>query len=114
MALSQIDACCMDLDLEFHLDKCETFSYTGREILKNAKLQLTKRVTLNLASGSIQFLGCLLSESSQASQKAAIERTRKRVTTALEQIDERPIRGEYKVWIYKQYVAASIFFLLAV
>ena len=50
----------------------------------------------------------------QSSCKESAERIRKKITGALKKIDERPIRGEYKVWIYKHYVATSVFFLLAV
>ena len=54
------------------------------------------------------FLVChLLGESLQPSHQAA---SKKRESEALKQ---RPVRGEYKVWIYKNYLAASLFFLLA-
>ena len=29
-------------------------------------------------------------------------------------VDQRPLRGEYKVWIYKNYLAPSLFFHIAV
>ena len=48
------------------------------------------------------------------SRQAGSERIRKQVKEALRLINQRPVRGEYKVWIYKNYLAPSLFFLLAV
>ena len=42
VALSQINACCVDVDLELCPDKRVTFSYNGKEFVKNAKVQLAK------------------------------------------------------------------------
>lgn len=38
----------------------------------------------------------------------------KRMMTCLEKINERPIRGEYKVWIYCFYLVQSVRFHLVV
>ena len=64
----------------------------------DAKITLSKGSTCNIALGSIKFLGHLLGESLQASCQAASERKNKRVSEALKQVNQRPVRGEYKVW----------------
>ena len=113
-ALMKIDSCCTDLDLELRPDKCVTISYNGTEMVQDATIKLSKGSTRNITSGSTKFLGHLLGESLQVSRHAGSEKIRKKVKEALRLIEQRPVRGEYKVWIYKNYLAPSLFFLLAV
>ena len=111
LALEKIESCCSDLDLEFRPDKCVTFCYNLREMVKEAKASLSEGNTRNIAPNPVKFLGCFLGVSPQASQKGAMERISKELTESLKLIDSRPVRGE---WIYKNYLAPSIYFLLAV
>ena len=74
-------------------------------MLRNARFQLSEGSTRNIASGATRFLGRTIGETMQSSCKESAKRIRKKITGALRKIDERPIRGEYKVWIYKHYVA---------
>ena len=94
-----MESCCSDLDLELRPDKCVTISYNGKQIVRDAKVKLLTGSTRSITSGSTKFLGHLLGESLQASRQAASEKIRKRVLNALKSIEQRPIRGEYKVWI---------------
>ena len=80
----------------------------------DVRIAFSKSSTRNIASGSTKFLGHPLGKSLQASCQAAFERIRKRVQDALKLVDQRPVRGEYKVWIFKNYLAPSLFFLLAI
>ena len=114
IALRQVDSCCSDLGLALRPDKCVTLCFDGKKILRDARVQLSEGSTRNIASGATRFLGRTIDETMQSSCKESAERIRKKITGALKKIDERPIRGEYKVWIYKHYVATSVFFLLAV
>ena len=83
-------------------------------MVQGVRIAFSKGSTRNVASGSTKFLGHLLGKSLQASRQAASERIRKRVWDALKLVDQRPVRDKYKVWIYKNYLAPSLFFLLAI
>ena len=83
-------------------------------MVRDARIALSKGSTCNIASGSTKFLDHLLGESLQASHQAAAKRIRKRVREALKMMDQRPVRGEYKVWIYKNYFAPSLFFFVLI
>ena len=69
---------------------------------------------MHITTGSTKFLGHLLGEFLQASRQAASGSVRKKMTEALKLIDQKPVRGECKVWVDKNYFTPSFVFLLAV
>ena len=50
----------------------------------------------------------------QSTASSAKKQLEKKISLALKSIDNRPIRGEYKVWIFRNYVVPSSRFFLAV
>ena len=103
-----------DHHLELGPDKCVTISYDTKRMVRDAKIKLQKSSTHCITSDSTKFLGHLLGKSFQASQQAASEKIKNKVSKALKLTNQRPVWGEYKVWIYKNYLAPSLFFLLSV
>ena len=74
---------------------------------------MAQRVTsLNLLQKSlaISWHSILHKHIRQASEK----KLEFKLLTAIKKIDDRPIRGEFKIWILKNYLAPSILFLLTV
>ena len=67
-----------------------------------------------LSAFPISFLGCTLAISPSETKSAFPAKLLKRFSTCLQKIDQRPIRGEFKVWIYRFYLVQSITFCLAV
>ncbi len=70
--------------------------------------------TRNISTGPTKFLGETIGLTLHQSRKAATVKLTKKVYDVLDKINARPIRGEYKVWIYKSYLAPSTQFHLAV
>lgn len=102
--LLSLDSACLDLGLEIRPDKCTSLHFTGKKMCNKYMVQLMNGQTKPLSEGSIRFLGCAIAISSTETRSTATSKFLKRMTTCLEKIDERPIRGEYKVWIYRFYL----------
>ena len=59
-------------------------------------------------------LGATIATSRQSPASTAKKQLEEKISLALKSIDSRPIRGEYKVWIYRKYVVPSSRYLLTV
>ena len=68
------------------------------------------RITTSAPS---KFLGQTLGDNSRSTRSPSYQKITEKIYSALNQIDQIPIRGEYKVWIYKFSVVPSLFFNLA-
>ena len=111
--LSKIDACCSDLSLQLRPDKCITMSYTGKKFNKQATVKLSGGSTTNISQNPAKFLGkYLITDRLSAKRPANVISSL--FKTAITNLDKRPIRGEYKLWIYQHYIATSLNFQLTV
>ena len=113
-ALSEIDEKCADLDLYIRPDKCVSLSFEGNKFEKYFKVVLNEGTTRNIAEYGVKFLGRLLigtpkTTCSQSSNTLSIFRASLQAF-----LSARPIRGEYKLWIYQCYLAPSMHFYLAI
>ena len=61
-----------------------------------------------------KILGRPVAISANKTKNVASSKLEKKVLSALQRIDERPIRGEFNVWIWKNYLAHSLHFHLMV
>lgn len=61
-----------------------------------------------------KFLGATFACNAQQAGKSVFELLQSKVLSALNNIDDRPLKSDYKVWIYAHYLAPSINFCLAV
>ena len=112
-ALSRIDTCCLDLDLHLRPDKYITLSFSGKRFDKKDHVSLHNGSTSNVSKQPAKFLGRYI----DSSRSSSLLTSKSRVfnfKAALSKVDRRPIRGEYKMWIYRNYLAPSINFHLAV
>ena len=112
-ALLQIDSCCSDLDLHLKPDKCITLSFSGKKFDSRAVVKLKQGLTINASQQPAKLLGRFISTNRSSSSRPSTTLCSK-FKAALSNLNKRPIRGEYKVWVYHHYLAPSIHFHLAV
>ena len=109
--LLAIDDKCSDLDLTLKPEKCVSIVFNGVKMDHTMSFPLKNGPTRNIANVPTKVLGKLMAVSTSQTKSAASSKLEKR---AIKKIDERPIRGEYKVWIWKNYLAPSLHFQLMV
>ena len=113
-AHSEINEKCTGLDLHIRSDKCVSLSFDGRKFDQNFKVALNEGTTRNISESGVRFLGRLLMGAPKATCSRSSTTFVSTFCTALQALDARPIRGEYKLWIYQHYLAPSTHFYLAV
>ena len=111
--LQTIDLRAADLDLTFKPSKCISFLFDGSRIVPKG-LPLSKGTTSSITEGQTKFLGKLIDVSLSATKKAAARRMIRLLTDLLTASDSLPICGEYKLWIYRNYILSLIRFYLCV
>ena len=67
------------------------------------EIPLSKGETRSLAEGQTKFLGKLIDIFLSATKKAASKRMINRMTDLLTAAGAFPVRGEHKVWFYRNY-----------
>ena len=105
--LSAIDSHCLDLDLVIRPDKCVSFVFDGSSMKSSSSFSLSSAQIMSSLPRSLVKL------SARILQPPDLQLSQ-RFINALLNINSRPIRGEYKAWILKHYLAPSLFFHLAV
>ena len=75
---------------------------------------LRRGSTRNIADAPTKILGRLVAISASKTKNTASSKLEKKVLSALQRIDDRAIRGKYKVCIWKNYLAPSLHFHLMV
>ena len=105
---------CNDLDLHLRLDKCVSILYNGKKLLDDSSVQLPSGRTSSIRTAPTKFLGGYIGHSRSVTTQSASSRLLKTASNALGEIDKQPIRGEYKCWILKHYLAPSLHFYLAI
>ena len=69
-------------------------------------IQLSSGFSKSITEGGINFLGKLLEVSLSATKAAANEKMTDTLSHLLSAINMLPIRGEYKLWLYHNYIDA--------
>ena len=111
--LQIIESHCQDLDLKIRPDKCVSLAFNGTSMMKFT-CPLSSGPTAPIQTKPTKILGQMIGKDATTTRSAASTKLKSRFLTALSNIDSRPIRGEYKAWILKNYLAPSMFFHLAV
>ena len=109
-----MDDKCSDLNLTLKPEKCVSIVFNGSKMDHTTTFSLRNGSTRNIADAPTKLLGKLIAVSTSKTKNAATSELENRILSALKRIDERPIRGEYKVWIWKNYLAPSLHFQLMV
>ena len=103
---------CMALDLHVRPNKCLSILYNGKKWLDDSSVQLLPGRTNSIRTAPTKFLGRHIGQNRSTTRQATSSRLLKTASKALDEIDKQPIRGEYKCWILKHYVAPSLHFYL--
>ena len=111
--LVEIDAKCGELGLVVRPDKCVSMSFDGSK-MESFGFSLSAGSTAFIQKKPTKVLDQTLGEDILSSKKAASKKLSIRFRNTLASIDSEPIRGEFKVWLLKHYVAPSMLFLFAV
>ncbi len=113
-ALSDVDRKCTDLGLQVRPDKCVSYIFDGKKTHNHTTFNLQQGTTHNITSAPTKFLGQTIGANAQTTKSLSAKKIIEKMYRALDEIDKRPIRGEYKVWIYKSYLVPSLTFNLTV
>ena len=103
-ALKIIDQKASSLDLILKPEKCVSFLYDGKDIDKRSTFSLSHGYIRNISVAPWDVLGHILTVSPTGSRKAFAKRLEDKLLAAVKNIDNRPIRGEFKIWILKNYL----------
>ena len=113
MSLLRIDQCCSEIDLHLRPDKCISLIFTGKRFDKKTTVKLKTGNTCNISEKPSRMLGKIFASSGSTSTPPCTQLLAK-FKSSITQLDKRPIRGEYKLWIYRHYLAPSLNFFLAI
>ena len=108
-----IDQRAKDLDLSFKPVKCVSHLFDGRHHMQQG-IQLSGGSTRLITGGGTMFLGKSLEVSLSATKKAASKKMCDVLSRLLSTTDLLPIRGEYKLWLYRNYIVSLLRFHLSV
>jgi len=101
-----------DLDLTLRLDKCISVIFNGNKMDHKITFYLANGSTCKIAEARTKILGKLIAGSS--TKQTVATKLDSKIISAIQRLDDRPIRGEFKVWIWKNYLAHSLRFMLMV
>ena len=108
--LQLADNHCTSIGLELRPDKCAVYSKPGKRVSHSTQFELRGTLIPNIALTPNKYLGAWLSTNPSTAGKDLANN----FSSMLRNINDRPIRGEYKLWIYRNYLLPSLQFYLAV
>jgi len=111
--LQQVDQKAQQLDLSFKPSKCVSYLFDGHSYRKEG-IQLSGGSTRSITEGGTKFLGKSLDVSLSATKAAAKKKMTDKLSNLLTSVDTLPIRGEYKLWLYRNYIVSLLRFHLSV
>ena len=110
-ALTDIDTACCDLGLRLKPAKCISIVLENGKVQKDS-FQLATGNTRSITAGPTKFLGQTLAATESLTKKSANIKLKVTINEGLKQIDDRPIRGEMKVWLLCNHLIPSAHFQL--
>ena len=112
-ALYRIDEACRSLDLKLNLQKCVSI-FINKGKPKKKSFELLEGNTRPISEAPTKFLGKVLGQNKRETLKYSSNHLKEKLLKTIQSINQRPIRGEMKVWLLKNYVMPSLHFHLAV
>jgi len=109
----QIDQKASDLDLSFKPSKCVSYLFDGHHHSREG-IQLSGGSTRPITDGGTKFLGKSIDVSLSATKAAAKKKITDKLSYLLSTVNTLPIRGEYKLWLYRNYIVSLLRFHLSV
>ena len=113
MVLQQMDQKATDLDLSFKPSKCVSYLFDGSHHSQQG-IELSGGITKSITEGGTKFLGKSLEVSLSATKSVANKKMCNLLSYLLSTTDVLPIRGEYKLWLYRNYIIFLLCFHLSV
>ena len=107
-ALSRSDLYASDLDLAIRADKCYILSLKGLKQDKNFSVALVSGKITPISKAGTKFLGKYIAYTPKPTTTLCNNSISSKFKVAMEKIDPKHIRGEFKVWIYHHYLAPSL------
>ena len=93
------------------VEKCVSFLFDGKSVDKKSTVPLSSGSTHNISEAPWKVLGLLIAATPTGSRKTSAKKLESKLLSSIKKIDSRPIRGEFKIWILKDYLAPSLYFL---
>ena len=113
-ALHDLAHFCTDMTLTLKLSKCVSFVYDGRQVDKKTTFCLGDGKTRNIATGPTRFLGQTLCHTPLSTVQETGKHLSSEFSRQLNNVDQSPIRGEFKLWIYRRFLVPCFHYHLAV
>ena len=108
--LQQVDQKALDLDLSF---KCVSFLLDGNNH-SDQGIELSGGITKLITEKGTKFLGKSLEVSLSATKAAANKKLCGLLSNLLSAAVVLPVRGGYKLWLYRNYIVSLLHFHLSV
>ena len=112
--LRQVEEACNSMGLTLNPSKCVSITIENGKPKPKATYHLRDGQTRNLCSAPTKFLGHTIASTPQESKRRSSTNLKNHVISILKRIDDRPIRGEMKIWIVRNYLIPSLQYQLAV
>ena len=113
-AIQCIERAAEDLGLSLNPSKCVSMSLAHGKVKPDSSFPLLSGSTRSILDQPTKFLGKVVTAYPSLTKREASKRLQQKVEVALKNTDERPIRGEMKVWIVSHYLLPSLHFHLQV
>ncbi|XP_065907873.1 uncharacterized protein [Dysidea avara] len=111
--LTEIDSKAGDVGLKLKPSKCVSLLFDGTKFC-SCGITLSGGTTKTILDGPTKFLGKLIGVSAHATKSASGKAMFARFSDLIQKVDSLPLRPEYQVWIYRNYVLSIIRFHLTV
>ena len=113
-AIQRIERAAGELGLFLKPSKCVSMTLVNGKVKPDSSFPLQDGSTRSIMDYPTKFLGQIVTAYPSLTKREASKRLQQKVEMALKNIDERPIRGEMKVWIVAHYLIPSLHFHLQV
>lgn len=100
--------------LNIRPDKCYSLLYDGKVATRLPCIIVGGGTTTNVVAKPTTFLGSIVTCSSSSRKKESNSALSSTLPSYLQHLDNTPVRGEYKVWMYRRYVIPSLHYKLSV
>ena len=105
---------CKDVCLNIRLDKCYSLVNDGKAATHFPCITASGGSITSIVEKPTTFLGSIVAYNSKSRKKLANSAFSTILTAHLQGLDRAPVRGEYKVWMYRRYVIPSLHYELSV
>ncbi|PIK62888.1 polyprotein [Apostichopus japonicus] len=106
--LNELNTLMLNIGLKLKAKKCVTFSLTSGIFAPHRVFKLGEEQLKTIEEKPMKFLGCYIFPKYQSSR--AFQMIERNIKDQMKTIDALPIRGEYKLRIWKQYSSAAFLF----